>query len=56
MSSSRDHDFSPESDRLFLEMLYDNYNGLMFNQARRYFQNQEDIKDVVQQAFERLIK
>ena len=56
MSSPRDHDFSRESDRLFLEMLYDNYNGLMFNQARRYFQNQADIEDVVQQAFVRLIK
>ena len=56
MSSSRDHDFSPESDRLFLEMLYDNYNGLMFNQARRYFQNQADIEDVVQQSFIKLFK
>ena len=56
MSSSRDHDFSPESDRLFLEMLYDNYNGLMFNQARRYFQNQADIEDVVQQSLVKLIK
>ncbi len=56
MSSSRDHDFSPESNRLFLEMLYDNYNGLMFNQARRYFQNQADIEDVVQQSFIKLFK
>lgn len=56
MSSSRDHDFSLESDRLFLEMLYDNYNGLMFNQARRYFQNQADIEDVVQQSFVKLMK
>ena len=56
MSSPRDHNFSPESDRLFLEMLYDNYNGLMFNQARRYFQNQADIEDVVQQSFIKLFK
>ena len=27
-----------ESDRLYLEMLYDNYKNLMFKQARKYFQ------------------
>ena len=45
-----------ESDRLFLEELYDNYNNLMFKQARRYLQNQADVEDVVQQSFVKLIR
>ena len=45
-----------ESDRLFLEMLYDNYNWLMFKHAWRYFQNQTDVEDVVQQSFLKLIR
>jgi RNA polymerase sigma-70 factor (ECF subfamily) len=45
-----------ESDRLFLEMLYDNYNRLMFKHARRYFQDQTDVEDAVQESFERLIR
>jgi RNA polymerase sigma-70 factor (ECF subfamily) len=44
-----------ESDRLFLEMLYDSYKNLMFKQAWGYFQNQSDVEDVVQQSFVRLI-
>ena len=44
-----------ESDRLYLEMLYDNYKNLMFKQARKYFQNQSDVEDVVQQSFVKLI-
>ena len=45
-----------ESDRLFLEELYDNYNNLMFKQARRFLQNQADVEDVVQQSFVKLIR
>jgi len=45
-----------ESDRLFLEMLYDNYNWLMFKHAWRFFQDQTDVEDVVQQSFLKLIR
>ncbi len=45
-----------ENDRLFLELLYDDFVGLMFKHARKYFQDQVDLEDIVQQAFLRLIK
>lgn len=45
-----------ESDRLFLEELYDNYNWLMFKHAWRFFQDQTDVEDVVQQSFLKLIR
>ncbi|MGB4595211.1 MAG: RNA polymerase sigma factor [Anaerolineaceae bacterium] len=45
-----------ESDRQFMERLYHDFHRLMFKQARRYFQDQVDIEDVVQQSFVKLIK
>lgn len=56
MSPTSSHNENPEGDRLFLEMLYESYNRLMFHQASRYFQNQTDIEDVVQQAFIKLMR
>ncbi len=56
LSPTSSHNENPEGDRLFLEMLYESYNRLMFHQASRYFQNQTDIEDVVQQAFIKLMR
>ena len=45
-----------ESDRLFMESLYQNYHKLMFKHARRYFQEQDIIEDIVQQTCVKLIR
>jgi len=45
-----------ENDQLFMEKLYHDYHRLMFYHAWRYFQDQDQVEDVVQQACLKLIK
>lgn len=45
-----------EDDCLFMETLYNDFQNLMFKQAFKYFINQTDVEDVVQQSFLKLIR
>jgi len=45
-----------EDDCLFMETLFAEYQNLMFRQAFKYFDNQSDVEDVVQQSLLKLIR
>lgn len=45
-----------KSDRLYIEKLYHDYHRLMFKQARRYFQDQNQLEDIVQLTCLKLIR
>jgi RNA polymerase sigma-70 factor (ECF subfamily) len=45
-----------ESDRIFMESLYQDYYKLIFKHARRYFQEQDLVEDTVQQTCLKLIR
>jgi RNA polymerase sigma-70 factor (ECF subfamily) len=45
-----------QSDRDYVQALYEDYHRLMFKHARKYFQGQEDLEDIVQQTVLRIIQ
>lgn len=45
-----------EEDKQKFERLYDQYNDLMFYIAKRYFTEQQDLEDVVQDAYLAIVK
>ena len=45
-----------EEDKQKFERLYDHYNDLLFFIARRFFTEQQDLEDVVQDAYLAIVK